>query len=304
MTMVLVHGGGLGKECWDPLLPFLDGEVLAVDLPGRGNRPADLSKVGIADFVAAVVDDLESRDLHDVVLVGHSLAGLTIPQVAARVPDRIRALVFLSCTVPRDGQSTYDTLDPEIQAISDQQPDEAGSGDALNTLDPELATAVFYNDVTDPRVLEWGLSILVPEAPATVTDPMVLDDDAPRHPAGVDPADRRRHRAPREAGPVHREPRWLRSARPRLGAHGDDQSAAGSRRPALDDLNVGGGGYVAASISSRSRLTSGPPRYWPNVPSLRTIRWQGTTSGTGLCEHALAAARTAAGRPVARAASV
>ncbi len=39
MTMVLVHGGGLGKECWDPLLPFLDGDVLAIDLPGRGDRP-------------------------------------------------------------------------------------------------------------------------------------------------------------------------------------------------------------------------------------------------------------------------
>ena len=59
------------------------------------------------------------RDLHDVVLVGHSLAGITIPQVAARVPDRIRALVFVSCTVPRDGQSTHDTLDPEIQALSE-----------------------------------------------------------------------------------------------------------------------------------------------------------------------------------------
>lgn len=174
MTMVLVHGGGLGKECWDPLLPFVDGEVLAVDLPGRGDRPADLSKVGIADFVDAVVDDLESRDLHDIVLVGHSLAGLTIPQVAARVPDRIRALVFVSCTVPRDGQSTYDTLDPEIQAISDQRAGDDGPGDELGTLDPEIATAVFYNDVTDRDVLDWGLSILVPEAPATVTDPMVL----------------------------------------------------------------------------------------------------------------------------------
>jgi pimeloyl-ACP methyl ester carboxylesterase len=170
MTMVLVHGGGLGKECWDPLLPYLAGEVLAVDLPGRGDRAGDLSKIGIADFVDAVVDDLESRDLHDVVLVGHSLAGLTIPQVAARVPERIRALVFVSCTVPRDGQSTHDTLDPEIQALSDGPPN-----DELTTLDPELATAVFYNDVTDPAVLEWGLSILVPEAPATVTDPMVLD---------------------------------------------------------------------------------------------------------------------------------
>ena len=169
MTMVLVHGGGLGKECWGRLLPFLDGDVLAVDLPGRGDHPADLAEVGIAEFVDSVVDDIESRDLHDVVLVGHSLAGLTIPRVAGRVPDRIRALVFISCTVPREGQSTYDTLDPEIQAISDENPN-----DELTTLDPEIAKAVFYNDVDDPEVLEWGLSILVPEAPASVTDTMVL----------------------------------------------------------------------------------------------------------------------------------
>jgi pimeloyl-ACP methyl ester carboxylesterase len=169
MAIVLVHGGGLGKECWDPLLPYLDGEVLAVDLPGRGDHPADLAKVGIADFVDSVVDDIVTRDLHEVVLVGHSLAGLTIPQVAARVPDRIRALVFVSCTVPRDGQTTYDTLDPEIQAISDGSP-----RDELATLDPEIATAYFYNDVTDREVLDWGLSLLVPEAPASVTDPMVL----------------------------------------------------------------------------------------------------------------------------------
>ena len=170
MTMVLVHGGGLGKECWDPMLPFLDGDVLPVDLPGRGDRPADLSKIGVADFVDAVVDDIVARDLYDVVLVGHSLAGMTIPQVAARVPNRIRALVFVSCTVPRDGESSYDTLDPEIRALSDQSP-----RDELTTLDPEIAEAVFYNDVTDPAVLEWALSLLVPEAPASVTDPMVLE---------------------------------------------------------------------------------------------------------------------------------
>jgi len=110
-----------------------------------------------------------ARDLHDVVLVGHSLAGVTIPQVAARVPARIRALVFVSCTVPRDGESSYDTLDPEIQALSDQNP-----RDELTTLDPDIATAVFYNDVADPAVLAWGLSLLVPEAPASVTDPMIL----------------------------------------------------------------------------------------------------------------------------------
>ena len=233
MTMVLVHGGGLGKECWNLLLPFLDGDVIAVDLPGRGDRPGDLSKIGIADFVDAVVDDILSRDLRDVVLVGHSLAGLTIPQVAARVPERIRALVFVSCTVPRDGQNTYDTLDPEIQAISDSNP-----RDELTTLDPQLATAVFYNDVTDPDVLAWALSLLVPEAPASVTDPMVLST-MPRDIRRVwIRLNSRPHRRPGEAGPVCREPRRLRGARARRRAHGDDQPAAGGRSAALGDLTV------------------------------------------------------------------
>ena len=241
MTMVLVHGGGLGKECWDLLLPLLDGDVVAVDLPGRGDRPADLTKTGIADFVEAVVDDITTRDLHDVVLVGHSAAGVTIPQVAARVPDRIRALVFVSCTVPRDGESAYDTLDPEIQAIADQAPP-----DELTTLDPEIAKAVFYNDVTDPDVLAWALSLLVPEAPASVTDPMVLST-MPRDIRRVwVRSERRPHRRPGEAGPVHREPRRVRGARARRRAHGDGEPAAGSRVTAVDDLATRTGARLPA----------------------------------------------------------
>jgi pimeloyl-ACP methyl ester carboxylesterase len=169
MSMVLVHGGGCTKECWQLMVPHVDGEVVAVDLPGRGDRPGDLARIGVADFVDAVVDDIVSRDLREVVLVGHSLAGLTIPQVAGRIPERIRALVFVSCTVPRDGQSSYDTLDPEIQALSDQAPP-----DSLNTLDAEIQKAVFYNDVDDPALLEWAVALVVPEAPATVKEPMVL----------------------------------------------------------------------------------------------------------------------------------
>jgi pimeloyl-ACP methyl ester carboxylesterase len=169
MSMVLVHGGGCTKECWQLMVPHVDGEVVAVDLPGRGDRPGDLARIGVADFVDAVVDDIVARDLREVVLVGHSLAGLTIPQVAGRIPERIRALVFVSCTVPRDGQSSYDTLDPEIQALSDQAPP-----DSLNTLDPEIQKAVFYNDVDDPALLEWAVALVVPEAPYTVKEPMVL----------------------------------------------------------------------------------------------------------------------------------
>ena len=59
----------------------------------------------------------------------------------------------------------------------------------------------------------------------------------------------------------------------------------------------------AASIRSRATFMAAPPPYWPGLPSLRTTRWHGTTIGTGLWEQALAAARTAAGRPAPAAAS-
>ncbi|HEV8296169.1 MAG TPA: alpha/beta fold hydrolase, partial [Acidimicrobiales bacterium] len=47
----------------------------------------------------------EFEDLHDVVLVGHSLGSTIIPHVAERVPDRVGRVVWLAGMVLRDGQT-------------------------------------------------------------------------------------------------------------------------------------------------------------------------------------------------------
>ena len=170
MTMVLVHGGGLGKECWDRMLPYLDGDVLAVDLPGRGDRPADLSTIGIADFVDAVVDDIVSarpprrRARRPLARRPDDPAGR---RTRARPDPRFGVRVLHGSARRPEHATTRST--PRSRPSATRARD-----DELTTLDPEIATAVFYNDVTDPAVLEWGLSLLVPEAPASVTDPMVL----------------------------------------------------------------------------------------------------------------------------------
>jgi hypothetical protein len=52
---------------------------------------------------------------------------------------------------------------------------------------------------------------------------------------------------------------------------------------------------------SRVFFASTPPTYWPIEPSLRTTRWQGTTTGIGLVAHAVPTARTAFGLPTATA---
>jgi pimeloyl-ACP methyl ester carboxylesterase len=170
MSFVLVHGGSFAASCWEPLIPLLNGTVRAVDLPGRGSRPADLSKVTIADFVDSVVDEIVAID-QPVVLVGHSMAGITLPGVVGRVPDLVRKVVFVSCVVPADGDCLFDTLDPAMQAVAEEanNSDEPDAG----MLERELATTVFCNDM-DAEQTSFTLDRMVPEATQVIHEPVSL----------------------------------------------------------------------------------------------------------------------------------
>ena len=54
MSFVLIHGAGLGASCWDELIPHLNTEALAVDLPGRGTRAdVGLRAITLADCGAS-----------------------------------------------------------------------------------------------------------------------------------------------------------------------------------------------------------------------------------------------------------
>jgi len=80
-ALVLVHGGGLAADSWQLTVDEIRRQapelsVLAVDLPGRRGKPGDLLAVTIADFVDSVVGDIEAAGLGEIVIVGHSMAGL------------------------------------------------------------------------------------------------------------------------------------------------------------------------------------------------------------------------------------
>lgn len=115
-ALVLVHGGGHAADCWDltvneihRLAPELT--VLAVDLPGRRGKPGDLLNLTINDFVESVVGDIEDAGLGDIVLVGHSMAGLTVPGVLTKLgSSRVRELILATAFVPPEGKALADTL--------------------------------------------------------------------------------------------------------------------------------------------------------------------------------------------------
>jgi pimeloyl-ACP methyl ester carboxylesterase len=108
--LVLVHGGVHQASAWAPLLPHLRHRAVAVDLPGRGGRPADLTEVGIASCVDSICADIDAWDVEHVVLVGHSLAGVTVPIVAERLADRVAHVVLLAALVPPSGKSVVSSL--------------------------------------------------------------------------------------------------------------------------------------------------------------------------------------------------
>ena len=75
---ILIHGAQHSSRCWEPIIDLLDAPALRIDLPGRGQHPTPLDQVHLNDFIESAVEDIETAEAHDTVLVGHSMAGLSI----------------------------------------------------------------------------------------------------------------------------------------------------------------------------------------------------------------------------------
>ena len=148
--IILVHGGGHTAACWEPLLALLDLPAKAIDLPGRGSRPADISACGLDDCVAAVIEEVDAAGFVRPALVGHSLGGVTITETANRYPERIAQLVYVGALVPPLGSSA---------SILMTGADMEGTVD----IPEERARSLFGNDLTDEQWAEHART-LVPDA--------------------------------------------------------------------------------------------------------------------------------------------
>jgi pimeloyl-ACP methyl ester carboxylesterase len=113
-TFVLVHGAWLGGWCWKKVTSQLRAaghEVFAPTLTGLGERAHLFTpKVGLDTHVEDVVAVLEYEDLMDVILVGHSYAGMVIAGVAQKAANRLKELVYLDSFLPEHGKSLDDYL--------------------------------------------------------------------------------------------------------------------------------------------------------------------------------------------------
>jgi pimeloyl-ACP methyl ester carboxylesterase len=168
--VVLVHGGSHGAWCWEPMLEFLDGPVLAVDLPPKdprrgaaGGAAANaFDSLTVSDLADSLVADVDAAGFDRFVLVGHSMAGITIPEVARRIPGRVAHLVFVSASIPPEGGAILDTLPAEVRAIMAEAEARTGAGD-VGMLDEATTRFMFCNDM-DEEQTRFVLDRLCPES--------------------------------------------------------------------------------------------------------------------------------------------
>jgi pimeloyl-ACP methyl ester carboxylesterase len=108
-TFVLVHGAWHGGWCWQRVRCLLLQRGHAVYTPtltGVGARSHLLSRsIDLSTHTLDIVNLIEWEDLNEVVLCGHSYGGMVVAGVADRIPERVRALVYLDAFVLGAGDS-------------------------------------------------------------------------------------------------------------------------------------------------------------------------------------------------------
>ncbi|KAJ0972290.1 hypothetical protein J5N97_020249 [Dioscorea zingiberensis] len=101
---VLVHGAGHGAWCWYKLTALLESaghKVTAMDLTGCGIDSRSIDEVkSVHDYVKPLMEVMTALPQDEkVVIVGHSLGGMSISFAIQAFPEKIAAAVFAASMI-------------------------------------------------------------------------------------------------------------------------------------------------------------------------------------------------------------
>ena len=171
-TFVFVPGAWHPSACWQRVVPLLEEQghrVLTPELLGMAADPTPPSQVNLAAWADQLADIIRKEE-KAVILVGHSRAGVVISEVAERVPEKIKLLVYLTAFLVPTGESLSDNVptggDPGMFV---QNPD------GTSSLATDKIVPIFYN-TTASQWAERAISLTCPEPPNIFTTPVQLTD--------------------------------------------------------------------------------------------------------------------------------
>jgi pimeloyl-ACP methyl ester carboxylesterase len=131
------------------------------DLPGHGKDRTVISEVTLDLYIRRTSEILVAQT-EPVILVGHSMGGIVLSQVAEVYPTKIQKLVYLASPLLRDGECSLQIVrsDRDALLVSNLLVDESRTS---LTFPAEKLKDIFCADCSDEDV-ERAKALVVPQA--------------------------------------------------------------------------------------------------------------------------------------------
>jgi pimeloyl-ACP methyl ester carboxylesterase len=162
-TYLFIHGAWHGKWCWQNLIEILNKKGIkayAIDLPGHGTKSL-ITNVILSDYVDYCLSFIKEKDMKNIILVGHSFAGIVISKLAEQIPERINKLIYLASIV-LNKESFLDVIPKEIADNFKKQHEE--SEDDCLRLPDQMVHGMFLSSLApgDKRI-DYVIKNLTPQ---------------------------------------------------------------------------------------------------------------------------------------------
>ncbi len=118
-TFVLVHGAWQAPYAWQKVKQQLESKgqkVIVVELPAHGSDQTSPAQVSIDSYSQKVIDAINTTE-GKVILVGHSMGGIVVSEVAEKIPSKIQKLIYVGAFVPANGQSLMELSMMDKQSL-------------------------------------------------------------------------------------------------------------------------------------------------------------------------------------------
>ena len=192
-VVVLIHGLGLNKDCWQWMIPDLTDSyrVLSYDLHGHGESNDPVTEPSLSLFSKQLKDLLDYCKIQKAVIIGFSLGGMVARRFAQDVPQKLQGMVILHSPHKRSNAAQAAILKRVDQArtLGPQSTVEAALErwftDTFRKANPNLMDKIrqwvmanrkeVYHTIY--KVLATGIDEIVKPNPAIISPSLVITGD-------------------------------------------------------------------------------------------------------------------------------
>jgi pimeloyl-ACP methyl ester carboxylesterase len=169
-----VHGACHGGWCWEKVKPLLEArghKVLTPDLPACGDDRTPIASATLGanvDAISALLD----KEPDPVILVGHSLGGVTVAMTSEARRRKVKTAVYVTAILPPNGKTARDMTALEPEGLVRQSYETVVEGVSYTFKRGNVQT-LFYNEC-EPEDVYRAMARLKPQPLKISTTPVAL----------------------------------------------------------------------------------------------------------------------------------